>query len=65
MSEPFEMNATWVKPEIPCSCGSSNWWQRRDGVYICSTCHPSPDVIEEAGFRKIYKLNLTPSKGSK
>jgi hypothetical protein len=31
------------KPTHPCyNCGSSNWWQRDDGGWVCGRCHPKP-----------------------
>ncbi|MFC1982483.1 DUF3854 domain-containing protein [Chloroflexota bacterium] len=31
------------KPIHPCyNCGSSNWWQRDDGGWVCGRCHPKP-----------------------
>ena len=31
------------KPAKPCYiCGSSDWWQRPDGDWLCNKCHPKP-----------------------
>lgn len=32
------------KPNKPCYvCGSSAWWQRPDGQWLCNRCHPNPN----------------------
>lgn len=43
-----------TKPEavqrslLPCSaCGSSAWWQRPDGGWVCNVCHPAPNPYKE------------------
>ncbi|MFA5401369.1 MAG: hypothetical protein WC359_13050 [Dehalococcoidia bacterium] len=28
-------------PDEPCGCGSSVFWQRADGGFLCAFCHPS------------------------
>jgi len=30
------------KPTKPCLCGTNDWWQRPDGGWGCSRCHPNP-----------------------
>ena len=31
------------KPDRSCFvCGSSSWWQRKDGGWVCGKCHPRP-----------------------
>lgn len=33
-----------LKPSGKCYvCGSSNWWQRSDGTWLCNRCHPNPN----------------------
>ncbi|GAH31958.1 unnamed protein product [marine sediment metagenome] len=32
------------RPTKPCYvCGSSTWWQRPDGGWLCGRCHPNPN----------------------
>jgi len=31
------------QPEHSCfGCKTYNWWMRKDGKWICGTCHPKP-----------------------
>lgn len=36
------------KPTKPCgNCGGNKWWQRVfDGHWLCSRCHPDPEIIK-------------------
>jgi len=35
--------ATTPKPDHPCgACDSNDWWQRKDGGWVCNRCHPQP-----------------------
>jgi len=41
-NDPWILDPT-VRPESPCySCDGSQYWQRADGGWVCSACHPQP-----------------------
>lgn len=38
------------KPTKPCwVCGSSDFWQRPDGSWLCNRCHPNPNPGSSPG----------------
>lgn len=40
---PTRQNDDAKKPFRPCFvCGSNDWWQRKDGGWVCGRCHPRP-----------------------
>ncbi|GAI07856.1 unnamed protein product [marine sediment metagenome] len=38
------------RPTKPCcACGSTDFWQRIDGEWLCNTCHPNPNPGSNPG----------------
>jgi hypothetical protein len=42
-SESLQQNLQQTDTKKCPVCGSTNWWQRPDGEWVCGTCHPKPD----------------------
>ena len=46
----IELNGAWlvdprIMPAMPCyCCDNDDYWQRPDGGWVCSTCHPKPTI---------------------
>ena len=41
--EPLSKEVAGGDPTQPCyACGSTDWWQRPDGGWVCAWCHPKP-----------------------
>lgn len=40
----YSLNTEWhFMGTMPCDvCGSTAWWQRADGGWVCERCHPKP-----------------------
>ena len=47
----IDLNGPWyinprVMPDTPCyCCNNDEYWQRPDGGWVCSTCHPNPMIF--------------------